>query len=92
MRNGRSERAAHGRCLPKVIAQREDAPVKRRVHSAETENLNVKQSANVTHAGDLVCVPDDGDLGREMSAVRGALGKSGRRANVMTKRSSDYPM
>jgi len=71
---------------------REDAPVKRRSHSAETENLKAEQSANVTHAGDLVCVPDDGELGREMGAVRGALDKSGRKADVMAKRSSDYPM
>jgi hypothetical protein len=55
---------------------REDAPVKRRSHSAETENLEAEQSADVTHTGDLVCVPDDGDFGREMSAVRGALDKS----------------
>lgn len=55
-------------------------------------NLKVEQSANVTHAGDLVCVPDDGELGREMGAVRGALDKSGRKADVMAKRSSDYPM
>jgi len=71
---------------------REDAPVKRRNHSADFENLEAEQSAYVTHAGELVCVPDDGDVGREMSAVRGALDKSGWKADMMAKRSSDYPM
>jgi hypothetical protein len=56
------------------------------------KNLDTEQSADVTHAGDLVCVPDDGELGREMSAARGALDKSGRKAAMMAKGSSDYPM
>jgi hypothetical protein len=56
------------------------------------KNLEAEQSADVTHAGDLVCVPDDGEFGREMSAVRGALDKSGRQAAMMAKGSSDYPM